>query len=210
MLDLVQHGNLGLMRSVDKFDYRRGYKFSACATWWIRQAITRGIAEQAGTIRVPAHMIEIINKLRRRQSSLLQELQREATTEELAAAMESTPERILEVQKLAIEAMSLETPIGEGEDSFLGDFIEDRTSVTPYQAAAHRMMSDRINQALSTLTDREHKALRMCFGLDDGRSHTLEEVGKEEVGKEEVGKQFGVTRERIRQIEAKALRGYLE
>ncbi len=200
LLDLVQDGNLGLMRSVDKFDYRRGYKFSAHATWWIRQAITRGIAEQAGTIRVPAHMIEIINKLRRRQSSLLQELQREATTEELAAAMESTPERILEVQKLAIEAMSLETPIGEGEDSFLGDLIEDRTSVTPYQAAAHRMMSDRINQALSTLTDREHKALRMRFGLDDGRSRTLEEVGK----------QFGVTRERIRQIEAKALRGYLE
>ena len=184
MLDLVQDGNLGLMRSVDKFDYRRGYKFSACATWWIRQAITRGIAEQAGTIRVPVHMIEIINKLRRRQSSLLQELQREATTEELAAAMESTPERILEIQKLS---------------------IEDRTSVTPYQAAAHRMMSDRINQALSTLTDREHKALRMRFGLDDGRSHTLEEVGKEEVGN-----QFGVTRERIRQIEAKALRGYLE
>ena len=205
MLYLVQDGNLGLMRSVDKFDYRRGYKFSAHATWWIRQAITRGIAEQAGTIRVPVHMIEIINKLRRRQSSLLQELQGDPTTEELAAAMESTPERILEVQKLAIEAMSLETPIGEGEDSFLGDLIEDRTSVTPYQAAAHRMMSDRINQALSTLTDREHKALRMRFGLDDGRSHTLEEVGKEEVGK-----QFGVTRERIRQIEAKALRGYLE
>ena len=194
MLYLVQDGNLGLMRSVDKFDYRRGYKFSAHATWWIRQAITRGIAEQAGTIRVPVHMIEIINKLRRRQSSLLQELQGEATTEELAAAMESTPERILEIQKLS---------------------IEDRTSVTPYQAAAHRMMSDRINQALSTLTDREHKALRMRFGLDDGRSHTLEEVGKEEVGKEEVGKeevgkQFGVIRERIRQIEAKALRGYLE
>ena len=146
-------------------------------------------------------MIEIINKLRRRQSSLLQELQREATTEELAAAMESTPERILEVQKLAIEPVSLETPIGEGEDSFLGDFIEDRTSVTPYQAAAHRMMSDRINQGLSTLTDREHKALRMRFGLDDGRTHTLEEVGKEEVGN-----QFGVIRERIRQIEAKALR----
>ena len=142
MLDLVQDGNLGLMRSVDKFDYRRGYKFSACATWWIRQAITRGIAEQAGNIRVPVHMIEIINKLRRRQSSLLQELQREATTEELAAAMESTPERILEIQKLSIEAMSLETPIGEGEDSFLGDLIEDRTSVTPYQYYNDRLGRD--------------------------------------------------------------------
>ena len=212
MLDLVQEGNLGLMRSVDKFDYRRGYKFSTHATWWIWQAITRGIADQARTIRVPVHMIETINKLRRRQSSLLQELQRDPTTEELAAAMESTPERILEIQKHANEPVSLETPIGEGEDTFLGDLIEDRASVTPYQAAVHQMLSDQINQALSTLTDREHKVLRMRFGLDDDRTHTLEEIGK----------RLGLTRERIRQIEAKAirkmrhhsrsgaLRGYLE
>ena len=196
MLDLVQDGNMGLMRSVDKFDYRRGYKFSTYATWWIRQAITRGISDQARTIRVPVHMIETINKLRRHQRGLLQDLQREPTTEELAAAMELTPERILEIRKLALEPVSLETPVGEEEDAFLGDFIEDRTSVTPDQAAAHRMMRDQINQALSTLTDREHRVLRMRFGLDDGRSQTLEEVGN----------QFGVTRERIRQIEAKALR----
>ena len=196
MLDMVQEGNMGLMRSVDKFDYRRGYKFSTYATWWIRQAITRGISDQARTIRVPVHMIETINKLRRHQRGLLQDLQREPTTEELAVAMELTPERILEIQKLALEPVSLETPVGEEEDAFLGDFIEDRTSVTPDQAAAHRMMRDQINQALSTLTDREHRVLRMRFGLDDGRSQTLEEVGN----------QFGVTRERIRQIEAKALR----
>ena len=196
MLDMVQEGNMGLMRSVDKFDYRRGYKFSTYATWWIRQAITRGIADQARTIRVPVHMIETINKLTRHQRGLLQDLQREPTTEELAAAMELTPERILEIRKLALEPVSLETPVGEEGDAFLGDFIEDRTSVTPDQAAAHRMMGDQINQALSTLTDREHRVLRMRFGLDDGRSQTLEEIGN----------QFGVTRERIRQIEAKALR----